>query len=116
MVTVWRRLLSTAQQFLREAEVGLTVSGRIYLWRLLQKGAVKIVSEGKGHDEREIGRAQVATERLLDAAAGLSAANGPEQELGLFLGMASTESSRRISAANLRLALGHLCPLWPFCE
>jgi hypothetical protein len=115
MLTAIRRLREAADRFRRETEIGLTISGHLYLWRLLLKGASTIAGEGKQHDEEEIARAQAATERLLAAAAGLSATNGPGMEMGLFLAAVGGASSRRISAPDLRLALRQLCPLWPFC-
>ncbi len=114
---VWRHLLISSERFLRRAEIGLTVSGRLYLWRLLQKGAATVVREGKENDVGEITRAQDAAEQLLATAAGISpASSGPGMELGIFLGAVSGPASRRISAADLKLALRYMCPLWPFCE
>jgi hypothetical protein len=115
MLSVWQILIRQSERFVRELGVGLTISGRIYLWRLLWRAAVQVSRAEREGDRAALERAEVALRRLLMAAAGLSFSSGPETELGLFLGAVGGSASRRISAADLKAALRQLCPIWPFC-
>lgn len=122
MVAVRQRLAHAAEAFLRESDLGLSMSGRVYLLWLLTKAARVIVQEGKARDESELRRAEEAVHILLSTAAGLGTTRGSGVPLGLYFGVGPFLAAeygvprREISARDLRAALHKLCPIWPFCR
>jgi hypothetical protein len=116
VLTVWRRLESVAADFLRRTELGLSVSGRLYLTRLLIEAARTVEQDGKANDADALFRADEAVRSLLATAGGLAWTEGPGEAFGFFLGAAVGGERGRITAAKLKKALRELCPIWPICK